>query len=179
MGAYSTLDRIFIFAGAIGAFAVLMRMAALFAGGDGDDLGDGDDFRILSIHGLSTFLMMFGLVGVALTRQSGAGVGLSLLGGALAGLAAIWIMARLFRLALRFQSSGTIPSQAATGCLGTVYLHIPAGGTGRVNVRIGQRLREMDAVDAAGGELSTGTPVRVIRVQKSLAVVQPVSSSEM
>jgi len=68
---------------------------------------------------------------------------------------------------------------AAAGCSGTVYLTIPAGGTGRVNVRIGQRLREMDAVHATGGELPTGTPIRVLRVDRSLAIVQSLSSKEL
>lgn len=173
MGSFSGLDRIFLGAAALGAVAVLARLAGLFAGLDGDD---GDDFQILSLHGLSSFFLMFGLVGIALNRQSGAGAGLSLLGGILAGAAAVWALARVFRLALRLQSNGTLQPQAAAGCLGTVCAKIPAGGTGRVNVLIGQRLREMDAVEEYGGELPTGTPVRVVRVQRSLAIVQTLSS---
>jgi len=61
------------------------------------------------------------------------------------------------------------------GCLGTVYSRIPAGGTGRVNVLVGHRLREMDARGEAGGDLPTGTPIRVVRVEQSLAIVQPLS----
>lgn len=173
MGSFSGLDRIFIGAAALGSAGVLARLAGLFAGMDGDD---GDDFQILSLHGLSSFFMMFGLVGIALSRESGAGAAPSLLGGFLAGAAAVWALAQVFRLARRLQSSGTLQPQAAAGCLGTVCARIPAGGTGRVNVRIGQRLREMDAVEESGGELPTGTPVRIVRVQKSLAIVQLLST---
>lgn len=173
MDSSSGLERIFLAAAALGSVVVLARLVGLFAGMDADD---GDDFQILSLHGLSSFFMMFGLVGFALNRQSGAGAAPSLLGGFLAGTAAVWALARVFRLALRLQSNGTLQPQAAAGCLGTVCARIPAGGTGRVNVRIGQRLREMDAVAESGGELPTGTPVRVVRVQKSLAIVQPLSS---
>ena len=180
---FTILDRILLLAGALGAAGVLLRVLFLFAGGDldGDGLdGDpGDGFRALSVHGLSSFFMMFGLVGFALSRQNQASAGWSLLGGLLAGLAAVWIIARLCRFALRLQPSGTLPLEAAAGCSGTVYLTIPAGGTGRVNVRIGQRLREMDAVHATGGELPTGTPIRVLRVDRSLAIVQSLSSKEL
>ena len=184
------LDRIFVFTAAIGTIAVLLRAVMLFAGGDldgedaghledhGDDAG-GDGFRFLSVLGLASFFMMFGLVGIALSRQTRAGMGPSILGGLLAGLAALWIIARLFRLARGLQSSGTIPPQAAAGCVGIVYLTIPAGGIGRVTVRIGQRTREMDAIHAAGTTLPTGTPVRVVRVERSLAVVQTLPESEL
>jgi len=148
---FTILDRIFLLAGVVGTIGVLFRLVLLFAGGDldGDDAGppDGDGFRALSVHGLSSFFMMFGLVGLALGRQSRAGAGWSLLGGLLAGLAAVWIIARLCRFALRLQSSGTLPMEAATGCSGTVYLTIPAGGTGRVNVRIGLYLINVNITD--------------------------------
>ena len=58
-------------------------------------------------------------------------------------------------------------------------MRIPAGGTGRVTVKIGQRLREMDAVNAAGTELPTGTPVRVLRVERAIAIVQALSPMEL
>jgi hypothetical protein len=179
--ALSALDRVFLFTGALGAVVLVVRMALLLAGGVLDDAEqgeDGDGFKILSIHGLSSFFMMFGLVGLALSRQSRMGSELSLMGALAAGLAAIWVIARVFRLAFRLQSSGNLQPQAAAGCSGTVYLTIPAGGIGCVTVRIGQRTREMDAVCASGIELPTGQPIRVLRVERSLAVVQPLSSKE-
>jgi membrane protein implicated in regulation of membrane protease activity len=186
---FSTLDRIFLLAGIVGTIVVLYRMVALFFGGDleGEAFedaqsdghgGTGEGLHFLSVHGLSSFLMMFGLVGLALSRQSQAGMGLSILGGILAGLASVWVIARLFHLTHGLQSSGTLQPQAAAGCVGTVYLTIPAGGTGRVNVRIGQRTREMDAIHPDGAELPTGTPVWVVRVERSLAIVQPLSATE-
>jgi hypothetical protein len=183
---FTTLDRIFLLTALIGAIAVVYRLCALFLGGDldGHDFGvdgdaGGDGFQVLSIHGLASFFMMFGLVGLALSRQSRAGAGLSLLGGILAGLGAIWVISQVFRSALKLQSNGTLQPASAAGCLGTVYLTIPAGGTGRVSVRIGQRLREMDAIHDQGAEVPTGTPVRVVRVERSLAVVQTFSSTEL
>ena len=188
LNARPTLDRVFLLTALIGALAVLVQVVLLFTGGglDGDDGGgldgDGDagagDLRFLSALGLSSFFTMFGLVGLALSRQSRTGMGWSILGGVLAGLATLWGIARLFRFAAGLQSSGNINPQDALGCLGTVYLRIPAGGTGRVNVRIGTRLREMDAIHAEATELATGTPVRVVQVDRSLVVVQPLAPME-
>ena len=182
------LDRVFLVAAAAGGTMVLLRAIMLFAGGDLDghdwDAGDGgghgeteDGFRFLSVFGLAAFFMMFGLVGMAL-RHPGKGMGGSIVGGLLAGLATLWILARLFRLGQRLQSSGTIHPQAAVGCQGTVYMTIPAGGTGRVTIRVRQRVREMDAIHSAGTELPTGTQVRVVRVDQTLAVVEPLSSED-
>jgi hypothetical protein len=185
IAAFTTLDRVFLITGGIGAMVVVFRVILLFLGGDhlgaledGDPGGEGNGFQFLSIHGLASFCLMFGLVGLALSLQTHAGAGLSILGGMAAGLAAIWVMARIFRLALRLQSSGTIQPQAAAGCSGTVYLTIPAGGVGRVTVRIGHRTREMDATTDTGAPLATGEPIRVVRVERSLAIVQPLSSME-
>jgi len=175
VGSFSGLEWIFLGLAALGGLGMVARLVAMLAGLDGDDGDEGDDFQVLSVQGLSSFFLMFGLVGIALDRQTGAGAVASLLGGFLAGAAAVWVLARIFRVALGLQSSGTIPSQAAVGCLGTVHQRIPERGTGRVNIRIGQRIREMDAVEASGAGLPTGTPIRVVRVERSLAIVQPFS----
>jgi membrane protein implicated in regulation of membrane protease activity len=173
--------------GALGSAVLIVRLGLLAAGAalDGDGLAveghadPGDGFQVLSVHTLASFLMMFGLVGLALSRQSGVGPGWSILGGMAAGLGSVLLIARLFQAARGLQSSGNLSTQAAAGCLGTVYQRIPQGGTGRVTVRIGQRLREMDAIHAAGTELPTGTPVRVVRVEQVLAVVQPLPPAEV
>ena len=117
------LDRVFLLAAATGAFTVLVRALMLCAGGDegadldGHDGGEGTEgFRFLSVFGLAAFAMMFGLVGLALRHEGHAGAGPSILGGGLAGLVALVGIARLFHLASRLQSSGTLPPQAAVGC---------------------------------------------------------------
>jgi hypothetical protein len=176
--ALSALDRVFLFTGALGAVVLVVRMALLFAGGalDDADLGEeGDGFQILSIHGLSSFFMMFGLVGLALSRQSRMGSELSLMGGVAAGMAAIWVIARVFRLAFRLQSSGNLQPQAAAGCTGTVYLTIPAGGIGRVTVRINVPSTftvgvstEPDIMNAAAERLLHLSPTHIEEMAKEI-----------
>jgi len=174
----------------VGGFFVLVKLVLQFVGADTDmdtdldiDADSGIDihhvdsdmgFKLLSLYGLTSFLMMFGLVGLALYRQSHAGFVVSLAGGTAAGFASVWVIGRLFALIGRLQSSGTLDTATATGSTGTVYLTIPAGGTGRVTINFKGRLREFDAMAASGEQLATGTPIRVARVDASLLVVEPI-----
>ncbi|MBM4354058.1 MAG: hypothetical protein FJ109_09735 [Deltaproteobacteria bacterium] len=52
----------------------------------------------------------------------------------------------------------------AVGQEGTVYLNIPAGGTGEVRVLVGGVMNVLKARTADGKALSAGTAVKVIRV---------------
>ena len=114
---FSGLELFFLACAAIGGFFVLVKLVLQFVGGDGDldsavdpDIGiDADHtnsdtgFRVLSLHGLSSFFMMFGLVGLAFSHQSQAGLGLTLGGAVLAGLGSVWVIGKLFQGAGRLQ----------------------------------------------------------------------------
>ena len=187
---FNSLDIFFIACAAIGGFFVVIRIALQFFGADHDtDAGiqlgghDGVDvhhadsdlgFKFLSIHGLSTFLMMFGLIGLALYHQSGLSVLVAIPGAAAAGVLAVWVVGKLFRSAVNLQSSGTLETRDAVGATGTVYLTIPEKGVGRVNVRFRGRLRECDAMEKEGEKLTTGTPVKVVQVRDSMLVVEKI-----
>ena len=134
-------------------------------------------FRLLSMHGLSAFFMMFGLVGLALYRQSQAEVIISIIGAVAAGMVSVWAIGKLFQGAARLQSSGTLKTADAVGSTGTVYLTIPAGGTGRVSLNFQNHLREFDATGKNGTEMPSGTPVRVVKVNANVLVVEPLSNS--
>lgn len=190
--AFNGLEIFFLICAVIGSTFVLFKLIMQFIGGDADsdlDGGGGPDdidlgdhhvdsdvgFRFLSLHGFSAFLMMFGLVGLAISRQSGGGVTFSLPGAIVAGLAAVWLIGKLFQGAARLQSSGTISNTAFVGCTGTVYLTIPATGTGRVNISHRGRLREMDAEAANGQTIPTGTAIKVSAVKGRMLVVEPLA----
>lgn len=89
LASFTRLDRIFLLCAALGSIVALFRVLFQFVGGElGEDAPELDDlgalgpgFRYLSLHGLSSFFMMFGL---ALNPQ-GAGAGASILGGLAAG----------------------------------------------------------------------------------------------
>jgi membrane protein implicated in regulation of membrane protease activity len=178
----NSFEVFFLACAVVGGFFVVVRLIVQFVGADTEldtdvDLDvhhvDADvGFKLLSMHGLTAFLMMFGLVGFALYRQNQAGFVLSMAGGTVAGLASVWIIGRLFSLITGLQSSGTVGIERAVGGEGTVYLTIPAGGTGRVLITADHRRRELDAVAQGGGEIATGERVRVVAAHGGAVVVE-------
>jgi membrane protein implicated in regulation of membrane protease activity len=174
----------FLICAIVGGFFVLAKLIMQFIGAGADidtDLDTGIDtqhvdsdigFKALSMHGLTSFLMMFGLVGLALYRQNRAGMFLSVLGASVAGLLSVWVIGRIFTSIGKLQSSGNLATASAVGSTGTVYLGIPRGGTGRVSINFRGRLREFDANSADGEAIATGTPIRVVRVEASVLVVE-------
>ncbi|MHB8808570.1 MAG: NfeD family protein [Desulfobulbaceae bacterium] len=187
---YNSLEIFFVICAVTGGFFVLVKLFLQFvgvgmatdSGGDVDTPFSADGhhadsdvgFKFLSLHGLSSFFMMFGLIGLALYRQSKAGMFLSLAGAVVAGLFAVWAIGKLFQMAIGLQSSGTLTTADAVGSTGTVYLTIPKGGTGRVNINFSNHLREFDAVAADEGEISTGLPIRVVRVKANILIVETI-----
>ena len=137
------------------------------------DVGDGEvalqdstaSFRLLTFQGLTGFFMMFGLVGLALTRQTKVSEPWAIAGALIWGLLTLWVIAKMFQFMKNLQSSGTIDMRNAVGQEGTVYLTIPSGGTGKAQVAIQDRLRVLDAVTQDGEKLKTGEPIRVVRVK--------------
>jgi membrane protein implicated in regulation of membrane protease activity len=183
---FNGLEMFFLACAIIGGFFVVVKLVLQFLGGE-TDTGSGADvdvnidtdhvdsdigFRLLSMHGLSAFFMMFGLVGLALYRQNQAGVIISMIGAVIAGLISVWVIGKIFQGAARLQSSGTLETSKAVGCSGTVYLTIPEGGTGRVSLNFQNRLREFDACEKDGSKVPTGTPVRVVQVNANVLVVE-------
>jgi membrane protein implicated in regulation of membrane protease activity len=172
----------FLICAIVGGFFVLIRLIMQFIGADAElDTGidsqhvDSDiGFKVLSMHSLTSFLMMFGLVGFALYRQSGAGMFFSTLGASVAGAASVWVIGRIFASVSRLQSSGNLATDSAVGSTGSVYLSIPKGGTGRVSINFRGRLREFDATAADGEAIATGTPIRVVRVKGREMVVEKI-----
>lgn len=177
-------ETFFLLCAIIGSFFLVVRMVMQFVGADVDADADFDvdidadhidsdvGFKVLSLQSLTAFLMMFGLVGLALYRQNGVCFTGSMVGACLAGLAAVWVIGRLFAWFDRLQSSGTLRISQAIGCKGSVYLTIAAGGSGRVTIDFHNRLREFDAVAEHGGEIPTGTPVEVVKVNAQILVVK-------
>jgi len=176
------LDTLFLVCAVAGGSVLALRTVLMLLGvadhhaihGDAD--GDIDPgARLLSIHGVSAFLMMFGLVGLALLRESGVpGVG-ALTIALLAGGAAMWGIAQAFRLMDRLQSSGTLDLRRAIGEEGVVYLTLRPGHGGQVQVAVQGRLGVYEALSEDDREIATGASIRVVDVRSGLLVVEPVA----
>lgn len=169
------IELAFVICAAIGGTLFLLRFILQMFGLHHDvamDIHSGDldltssdiGFKALSFQGITAFLMMFGLVGFALYRAEHAGAGLSLLGGTIAGLAAAWLMAQMFRWMAKLQSASNYDPKQAIGQRGSVYLNIPAGGTGKVSVSVNNRLSVLDAVTQDRAALKTGDAVEVVEI---------------
>jgi membrane protein implicated in regulation of membrane protease activity len=184
---FNGLEMFFLICAIIGGIFVsvrlIMQMAGIGHDGGGEfDTGGHDfdahhadsdiGFKVLSIHGLTSFLMMFGLVGLAMYRQSRMGTFISIAGAFAAGLASVWVIKKLFSLILKLQSSGTISIDSTVGSQGKVYLTIPKNGTGRVLVSVNNSLREYEAASDDEKEISTDTPIRVVWVDGNVLVVE-------
>lgn len=162
---------------------LILQLLGADHGIDADtDIGHGDaghassdtSFKVLTLHGLTGFFMMFGLVGFAMHRQSGAGLFLSLAGAVAAGALTVFIIGKLFSSVKRLQSDGTVDIVSAIGGEGTVYITIPQGGTGIVQVVFRNHMREFEAVSQNNEELKTGEHVRVVWVKGNTLVVDKI-----
>jgi len=118
-------------------------------------------FKFISLQGLTAFFMMFGLVGLALSKSAQADL-VSLGGGIVAGVFTVWVISRIFIGAQKLQSEGTINMRNAIGLEGTVYQRIPADDIGKVNLVLQGALKEFNAVAADKEVIQTGERVRVV-----------------
>jgi len=135
-----------------------------------EDLDHGDHadhdagLKLLTLQGLTAFIMMFGATSFAFSRGSLLNDIMIFIIGAVVGLFAMWLVAKGFALMRSLQSSGTMRISDAIGEEGTVYLTIPADGIGKIQVVISGRLMVMDAVSHDKVELKTGERVCVSEI---------------
>jgi membrane protein implicated in regulation of membrane protease activity len=168
----------------IGGTLFLLRTILLFSGIGMDDAhvdlgledagdvdhGGGMSVSLLSLQGLTAFFTMFGLVGLVL-YSAGVHVLLTIVGATFAGLFTVFIISWLFTQFGRFQSEGTLDIRNAVGATGSVYLRIPSGGTGQVQVSVQGGMRIIDALTEGSEEIPTGTSVRVIGLRDTTTLI--------
>ena len=165
----------------VGGTLFILRVIMMFIGGgvsddaidsaidSGGDFSAGDhveadvSFKLMSVQGLTSFFMMFGLVGLALL-EAGLPVFVTVLGGMLAGLVTVAVTGLIFTQMKRLQTEGTINIQNTVGTQGSVYLTIPKNGTGQVQIIAQGSLKIFDAVSNSKAVIATGEKVQVIGV---------------
>ncbi len=169
----SRLQMIFTGCAIAGGSLFLIRLAIQLIGfsaeadadADAMDSTDADaSFRVMSLLGITAFLMMFGLGGRAMLESRPDSAPSAVLVGLLAGGFSLWLMGWLFKGMRKLQSSGTTDLSKAIGQEGSVYLTIPEKDIGKVQIAFHGRLSVMDARAAHGQPLPTGTRVKVLRI---------------
>ncbi len=151
---------------------VAMALIGFDAEAEGSFDMDGIDggFTLISIRTILAFMVCFGWIGF-MTFQSGAGLVMSLIWGALAGLGAMVIVAYLLYQLIKMNESGTIQIEKMINRTGEVYITIPAGREGRVSIEVEGKLMEFSAT--SDEDLATGSPVKVTAIlEDNLLYVQ-------
>ena len=178
------IDLVFFVCGGVGSALFVIRVLLVFvgfghdAGSDfdtdgveldhgGHDMGAG----MLSFTGLTAFFMLFGITGLTLRLEQESTPLIATGAGFVVGVFTMWLVAQLLRAVYRLKSSGNVEMANAIGQEGRVYLTIPAGGRGQVEVAIQSRLKVVDAVAEHPIEMKTGTHVRVVRVIEANVLV--------
>jgi hypothetical protein len=169
------LDQLFFYSALGGGALFVIQLVLLFVGGGLDldaDFSDADfghhgadvSFKVLSLQGISAFVMMFGLTGMAMRIDEGASPLASLAVAVAAGAGSTWIIGRLFFFFTKLQSTGTLDMKSAVGATGQVYLGIGPDKPGKVTINVGKRSLTLDGLCETNDSLPTGTPIRVDRV---------------
>lgn len=179
----STFELIFWVSAIAGGAVFILRTIMMFAGFGADDGGDLDagaddgldgdtdvSFKLLSVQGLTAFFMMFGLVGLTLLKAQ-TPTAVTLLGGIAAGAFTVWVLSIIFSKMKLLQSDGTIDIKNAIGAHGSVYLNIPANGSGQIQVTVQGALKIFDAVSKDDQKISTGEKVIVVDVADNKTLI--------
>jgi hypothetical protein len=179
----SSVDIMFLGCAIVGGGLFALRSIMMLVGLSGDHDGDGmedmsdsagepvADFKMVTLHGLTAFLLMFGLVGFLLLRKDGLGTWVAASAGTAAGLVTMFIIAKIFQSSRKLVSDGTIYPKDAVGVSGSVYLTIRPGGVGKVQLTVRNALKVFDArAKDAAAEIKTGAHIKVIGVEDVLVV---------
>ena len=147
----------------VGGVLFLIIMALMFIGieFDLDALADGSGH--VSLHGISGFFTLFGLVGLYLDSQ-GHGIVVSSMGGIGAGGVMFLAVSKIIMAMRNLESSGNITVDQTVGAKGSVYAEILPGESGAVTIFIDDRERRYDAVTDEPAGLKTGDLIQVKEV---------------
>jgi hypothetical protein len=137
---------------------------------DAHDIGHGSDFddgvhgvtlTFLSVRSIMAFGTLFSWAGT-LYLAAGVSVILAIVYSFLWGLAGLFAVSFLLYWLLRMQEVGNVPLWRAVGEEGTVYMDIPAGGTGKVRILCGGTICFVNARSRSGEPFLAGTAIKAV-----------------
>ncbi len=189
----TSVETFYAFSAIIGGVLFLIRTVLSLVGADADadfDMGGADlspdfdghagdhsgidghgaSFNLFSTHSITGFFLMFGLIGLSLSK-AGIPELLTAIGGLAAGGFTMLVVAFVYYFMQRLQSDGTMNLQTAIGKTGTVYLSLPEKGSGQVTIVVQGGLRQFDAISADKSRIPTGEEVRVVRILNGKTLV--------
>ena len=166
----------------VGTAVFVLRLGIGLVFGAGDDfdidadLADGDaGFGLFSILSITAFLMGAGWMGLVAQIEWKLGNSSTAILSMGFGIAMMLLASSLMFWMRRMAHEPKADRRTAIGRTGTVYMTIPAGGTGKVRVNISGQSMTVDA-RAAGDALVSFTDVKVIDVRDDgVLVVEPLN----
>ncbi len=133
---------------------------------------DAGALHLFTFQGIVTFLCVFAWAGI-LTYMGCKLIPVALIVGFVLGAAAMFGVAKIIQLMGRLAESGNINAKNYLGETGTVYIPVPADGkgTGKINIALGERYVEFEAITEEAVELKSGETVRVTDVRSETILV--------
>jgi len=120
-------------------------------------------FKILSLRSIVTFFTLFSW-GSALYTADGASTVRAMGISSIWGIAGMLAIAGIFYGMGKLTETGTKDVASCEGKTGTVYLDIPAGGSGEIKINVSGAIEHVRAQSLNREALSAGTQVRVVKV---------------
>lgn len=170
---HSLIDLFWISA-TVGTTLFMLRMLMVFVG-DLSDFHHSDhsghhyddhsmpSLKLVTLHSLAGFLMMFGWTGLAALVQYGFSPALSLILAFLVGLFVMILVALIFKAAQRLEAQGaTFNARQTIGLVGEVYQRIPAQGVGKIHVNIHGVTRELLAQSINNEPIESFEAIKII-----------------
>ena len=158
LGEISGIDVFFAAMAVIGTVLFMIYFALVLIGGVADGIAEAIPFfdvsfemdaegvfHMLTIQGLLSFMMMFGIFGLAVS-QGNYGSMPAIVAGTLAGIPSMWVVGKVFQAIAGLETDGTVSHNQAHGAKGTVYRTIRPGQSGQVQVEFQDALRTCEAV---------------------------------
>jgi hypothetical protein len=188
----SGIDVFFAAMAVIGTILFIIYFALVLIGGVADGIADAIPFldvnfemdaegvfHMLTIQGLLSFMMMFGIFGLAVS-QGDYGALPAITAGTVTGLASMWMVGKVFQAIAGLETDGTVVHSQALGAKGTVYRTIMPGRSGQVQVEFQSALRTCEAVaEDETMKIETGKFVVVTGNVAETLVVKPLSIADV
>ena len=191
LGEISGIDLFFAGMAVVGTVLFIIYFALVLVGGVADGFVDAIPFldinlemdaegvfHMLTIQGLLSFIMMFGIFGLAVS-QSDYGSLPAIFVGTVAGISSMWMVGKVFQAIASLETDGTVIHSEALGAKGTVYRTIRPGQSGEVQVEFQDALRTCEAVaEDEGMQIDTGKFVVVTGTIAEILVVKPLKVAD-
>jgi len=162
------IDSLFWFLAVAGTLLFAFRVLMMLIGFGHEDLTDpshaDQDFKILSLHAMTGFSMIFGWSGLAALHQFQFPLVFATLTATGCGFLAILIQRLLFSYARKLISPGRdLKLKNIEGKRGNVYQRIPSKGSGKVILTVNGFQHELEAVAAHSQEIPSFTEVQIVQ----------------